>query len=130
MDEPDEQLESQDPPEVRHLNVCEGDGIAVRAFMKLKDKEGPGKPSVEQHTGDDLQRSTGKWLKLNRVIDRKNNHYVEELRDPETGEILRRCEEALSEHQGHGAAKQNNTSDKTVQGQNLSAKECDEWWLL
>jgi hypothetical protein len=42
---------------------------------------------------------------LDRVIDRDNDYYLERIVDPETGEVIRECEEKLSEHQGRGSAK-------------------------
>jgi hypothetical protein len=110
-DSDDSQDEPQSGPEVRHVNVSEGDGVVIKESIRLRDREGPGKRFIEQRSGDDLQRSTGKWLKLLRIIDHKNDHYLEELKDPETGEILRRCDEPLSEHRDHGAAKKKNASD-------------------
>ena len=44
-------------------------------------------------------------MKLERHIDRDNDHYHEKVTDPETGEIIHESDEPLSEHQGHGSAK-------------------------
>lgn len=38
------------------------------------------------------------------MIDRENDRYFERVVDPETGKVLRICEEPLSQHQGHGTA--------------------------
>jgi hypothetical protein len=37
--------------------------------------------------------------------DRRKDRYFKEIIDPATGEVLRRCEERLSDHQGYGSAK-------------------------
>jgi hypothetical protein len=53
-------------------------------------------------------------MKLERLIDRAKNWYKEVVRDPETGEIIHKCEEPLREHRGHGTVKeqQNQESEK------------------
>jgi hypothetical protein len=40
-----------------------------------------------------------------RVMDRDADRYVETVTMRETGEVLHRCDEPLSEHQGHGSAR-------------------------
>lgn len=44
-------------------------------------------------------------MKLERIIDRENDWYEEVVTDPETGEVIHRCAERLSEHTGRGSAK-------------------------
>ena len=39
------------------------------------------------------------------VIDRENDRYVEKGTDYESDEVIRQCEEPLSQHQGHGSAR-------------------------
>ncbi len=63
------------------------------------------KPFIEQIVGDDLHRRSGKWMKLERVIDWERDRYREVVTDPESGKVIHRCEEPLSQHSGHGAAK-------------------------
>jgi phage FluMu protein Com len=78
----------------------------IREKIGMKGKRGgTGKPFIETVSGDDLLKTTGKWNKLERVIDRENNLYSEKIIDPETGKIIYQCEEPLSEHKGHGSAK-------------------------
>jgi predicted nucleic acid-binding Zn-ribbon protein len=72
--------------------------------MKAR-RQGFKKPFIEQVTGDDLHRNTGRWMKLTRVIDRLRDWYHEKVTDPETGRTVHECEEPLSKHQGHGGAK-------------------------
>ncbi len=60
---------------------------------------------MEQVVGYDLHRKTGRWMRLQRVIDRVNNWYREIIHDPKTGEIVHQTDEPLTEHQGHGDAK-------------------------
>jgi hypothetical protein len=63
-----------------------------------------GKPSLELTSGDDLHRKSGVWMKLERVIDRVKDWYREVIINPKTGDIVHKCEEPLSRHQGHGSA--------------------------
>ena len=72
--------------------------------------EGKRKPYVEGRTGEDLHRKTGKWMHLERVIDRARNWYKERVTDPETDEVVHDCKEPLSEHRDHGSAKRNKNS--------------------
>lgn len=60
---------------------------------------------IEFEAGDDLHRDSGKWMDKVRLIDRREDNYLEVITDPETGEKVRDCHELLSEHQGHGSAK-------------------------
>jgi len=62
-------------------------------------------PRVKFFSGDDLRKSDGKWMQKEMVVDRDNNLYKELVTDPQTGEVIRDCEEALSDHVGHGDAK-------------------------
>ena len=47
----------------------------------------------------------GKWSHRLKLEDKKSDKYLEIITNPETGEILHKCEEPLSQHQGHGSAK-------------------------
>ncbi len=60
---------------------------------------------MEQTSGDDLWRARGKWMKLERLVDRENDLYRKIIADPETGEVVIRVEKPLSQHRGHGSAK-------------------------
>jgi len=48
----------------------------------------------------------GIWSHRSKVEDKKSDEYLEIVTNPETGEILHKCEEPLSQHRGHGSAKQ------------------------
>ena len=65
---------------------------------------------IEEVDGHDWSESLGRWVKKQRVIDRKNNRYYELVIDEETGDVLRECEQPLKEHTGRGSAK--NRSDE------------------
>jgi hypothetical protein len=68
-------------------------------------KEGVKKPIAEAIHRLETQVSTGKLVEKSRLIDRLNNRYVEHVVDDATRETIHRCDEQLSEHQGHGSAK-------------------------
>jgi len=93
-----------------HVSIHDTVTMKSKLGMKARHPDG-GKPFIEQISGDDLQRKTGKWMKLSRVIDRENDHYHEVVSDPSTGEIVHECKERLSDHKGHGAAKYKNKKE-------------------
>ena len=74
---------------------------------KIKDTTMPSmkNPRVDLFAGDDLRKSDNKWITKERVIDKNKDLYREVVKDPTTGEIVHHCEEHLSQHFGHGAAK-------------------------
>lgn len=74
---------------------------------KVKDKNFSSKknPRYTFIEGDDLRKRDGKWMKKSRVIDKTTDKYLERVTDPETGEVVHSCEEALSVHFGHGSDK-------------------------
>ena len=72
----------------------------VKGKMK---KKGVKKPLKETINGEELYISENKWVQKTRIIDRVNDTYYEEVSDQ--GEIIHHCEEKLSEHYGHGSAK-------------------------
>ena len=78
----------------------------VHGKLRLKARHSTsGKPFVEMIIGNDLYRKMGKWMKLERIIDRAKDLYRKVIIDPETGQVIHKCEEPLSEHRGHGSAK-------------------------
>lgn len=80
--------------------------LDIHPSLGFKAKEqGKGRPFIEGKSGEDLYRKTGKWMFLERVIDRAKNWYKELITDPATGKIIHHCEEPLSEHRRHGSAK-------------------------
>lgn len=77
----------------------------------LRILKGPVNKSLKKHfvqeikTGDDFFHKEQKWVQKERVIDRENDHYLEKIIDPETGEIIHHISGSLREHQDHGSAK-------------------------
>jgi phage FluMu protein Com len=84
---------------------CEGT-VTVYSKLQAKARHGEtGRPFLELITGHELSRKLGRWVEKIRLIDREKDHYLEKIVDPDTGEIIRHCEEPLSQHQGHGDAR-------------------------
>jgi hypothetical protein len=82
--------------------------IAPHSKLAFKAKRGgKGRPFLWGVVGDDLHRKTGQWNRLERVFDRIYNRYHELITDPRTGEVLKQCDEPLSQHTGHGDDKKN-----------------------
>jgi hypothetical protein len=89
-----------------HYDIHVEDTLEFHASLGYKAKsQGKGKPYIEGKAGDDRHRNTGKWMHLQRIIDRVGGWYTEVVTDQETGKVVHRCEEPLSEHRGHGSAK-------------------------
>jgi len=92
----------------RHFNVAVSDSIKHHSKLNLKARRPDlKKPFVEQVVGDDLHRKTGRWMKLERVIDRLKDWYHERVTDPGTDTIVHETDEPLSDHTGHGSARHN-----------------------
>ncbi|MEM3846154.1 MAG: hypothetical protein QXU98_10695, partial [Candidatus Parvarchaeota archaeon] len=74
--------------------------IELREKIKSrKHPKGKKKWSREYIQGDEMQKN-GKWVKKERLIDRENNRYYEKIIDPETKEVIHKCDEPLTEHTG------------------------------
>src|SRR6266851_644473 len=83
----------------RRIEETISDTITFRESISIKAKSpGEKRPFMEEKAGDDLHRATGRWNKLTRLIDRRGDHYFEEIIDGETGETIRRVDEPLSKH--------------------------------
>ncbi len=48
------------------------------------------------------------------ILDRRKNNYHKVVTDPDTGEVLYECKEPLSEHRGHGSARDKSSKPKKV----------------
>lgn len=81
---------------------------------KHKDQTKAGKAKVlaEGFSGHEYSHSRKKSVSKQRLIDRKNNLYREVVVDSETGDLIHKCEEPLTQHQGHGSAKVKQTQGK------------------
>jgi hypothetical protein len=93
----------------RHFDQAVGGTVTAHGALKGKARRTiGGKPWLEFQTGDDLHPDTGAWSKLYRLIDRKNDRYVEQI-IAEDGSA-ERVDELLTEHRGHGADKSSPTT--------------------
>lgn len=92
----------------RSFSVIIEDSVTLHEKIVMKHKRpGHKKPIYESLSGDDFHRATGRWNRLAREIDRQNNLYKEVIVDQQSGELIRHCEEPLSEHTNRGSAKPN-----------------------
>jgi hypothetical protein len=81
--------------------------VEVKSTLGAKAYEpGRRKPFLEHRGGDSFFHRAAKWVIRIMRIDRRGNRYTEHVYDPKTGETIHHCDEPLSEHQGHGAAKE------------------------
>jgi hypothetical protein len=66
--------------------------------------------------GDDLWRKMSRWMKLERLIDRRHNRYYEHIEDPSSGAVIRHVDEPLADHKQRGSAKPSNDSTNRQNG--------------
>lgn len=60
---------------------------------------------IDERDGPSYFRMGNEWHHLIRIIDRENDIYVETIRELKSGKLIRHVQEKLSEHIGHGGAK-------------------------
>lgn len=90
----------------RIYHVTIHDTVTLREKIGMKARHPGGeKPFIEQVQGADLHQKSGKWMNKVRIIDRDNDSYHEVITNPETGEVIHECKEPLSQHIGHGTAR-------------------------
>lgn len=90
----------------RQFAVAINETLKLHSKLSMKGRRpGMKRPFVEQVSGHDLHRESGRWMILVRVIDRLNNWYHEVIKDPETDEVVHESSESLSDHKVHGSAK-------------------------
>jgi len=80
--------------------------LTPRAMLSFKGRHvGGGRPFVKGKVDSDLHRKSGRWMRLERIIDRAKDWYREHISDRATGNVSLHVEEPLSQHREHGAAK-------------------------
>jgi hypothetical protein len=77
------------------------DNVRMRKGVKTTDS----KADLIVHVGEEFSHEVGKWIHRELRKDRANDLYEETITDIQTGALIYRCREPLSEHQGHGSAK-------------------------
>jgi len=87
-----------------HVSIEEK--VIVREGLKFKAKRpGKSKPYFESWNIPSLFNGMNKIVNRIRIIDRDNDRYKEVVSHYEDGRIIHECDEALTEHIGHGSAK-------------------------
>jgi phage FluMu protein Com len=62
----------------RHFSLSMSETVTVHGMLGLKGRHATGgRPFIEQKVGDDFHRKSGRWMMLERVIDRATNWYRE-----------------------------------------------------
>jgi hypothetical protein len=75
-----------------------------RASLGLKAKAaGAKRPFYELKTGADFWRLGSKWVQRVMIVDHRSDRYFERVTDGDN--VIHHCDEKLSEHRGHGSAK-------------------------
>ena len=80
--------------------------IKVHEFVEVRVKDprfsSKRNPRVKFKGGASYWRDGKRWMLREMRVDKAQDQYREVVSDPETGEIIRECEEPLSKHRGHG----------------------------
>lgn len=79
--------------------------VGIRYKVRNPKRTGRKRLAIEGFNSFSYSRDQKKLVGHIRHIDRPEDQYFELVVDPETGEIIHRCKEKLSEHVGHGSAK-------------------------
>ena len=95
----------------RHFKVEITSTVTVRSGVRGKARSGePGKPGGKPWLTTMSEPSWSyraqKWMHREKTENRREDRYTEVVKDPDTGEIIHEVDEPLSEHRGHGSAKQ------------------------
>lgn len=86
--------------------LLEAETLSLKTSFGLKAKSaGRRIPWYELLNGADWSRTFQKFMQKTRIIDRRSDHYSEVVEDPDTGNVIRRCSEPLTQHQNHGSAR-------------------------
>ena len=59
----------------------------------------------ESKDGDSYSVSLGRFVKVNQLVDHKEDRYKKKVVDPVTSKVLRDVDEPLTDHQERGSAK-------------------------
>ena len=90
----------------RQVEITVAETLTAHASIGIKARHsGVSKPFLESKSGASFFRRLGQWVSREMVVDRENDKYKELVTNPETGEVIHHCDEPLSQHRGHGAAR-------------------------
>ena len=97
----------------RRYQRASAEDVVLRDCLefKLDDSTLPSKnlrrrTRVEGKSGYERSVKRQKLVCKDRLIDRRNDRYREKVVDSDTGKIIHETVEPLSQHRGHGSAKQ------------------------
>jgi hypothetical protein len=80
--------------------------VRIGPVRMITKRPGVKKPLSEVFVGPSMSAKLGRDVDKYRNIDRTNDWYEERITDPVTGEVIHEQAHRLSEHIGHGSAKQ------------------------
>lgn len=76
--------------------------IQMRTSLGMKAKShGIRRPWYESSAGASWSTHFMKFMDKVRIIDRRGDKYFEQVKDPDTLQVVHHCSESLSEHTGH-----------------------------
>lgn len=97
--------------EVEVYDILDDWGLIKEEYLPFEaevsiTKDGVKKRDFEiKYSSSSFQKDKTGAVSRFRMIDKKNDRYVEKISYTDTGTIIRDCDEKLSEHWGHGSDK-------------------------
>ncbi len=101
----------------RTINVLIEDKLNLHDNFKMVavgERKGKRQKKFEIISGSDYSKKLEKFVHKERAIDHVNDQYFEEITDYDSGKVIHRCEEPLSEHRGHGTPPKKQDEDRPV----------------
>lgn len=92
------------------FSVNEEERLKGKSSERIKSK-GKSRPAIETVSGIEYNRDIRKNVRVYRIINRKQDEYLERISDTDTGEVIHSCNEPLSCHTGHGADRNESSND-------------------
>lgn len=86
------------------INVQASSRVSIKGEATGRKLTGGKRRIAEFFDGWDLRKSVGDWVRKTRMINRPANRYFERVED-EAGNVIRHCDEPLSDHHNRGSAK-------------------------
>ena len=102
-----------------YVTMTFGIETAVYPKTRARHRDGGSKVLREETQGWDFYKATGEWRIMRRLIDWAKDWYEESFKDPKTGKTIYDQAHRLSEHHGHGSAKNRQRNSRHNQTETL-----------
>jgi hypothetical protein len=85
--------------------ACSGKAFCTELKITSPAARSDKKLQYHRRIRTELNISTGKQVRVVRIINKTTDAYYEKVTDIETGQVIHECYEPLSQHRGRGTAK-------------------------